>query len=93
MSGAGILVVVILTFTALQYCMRKGGPIFMAVLSCYLACITAGMRTVSTPISKPVLFISALFNQAGVCLVDAPFFTIVALYTTPYNKAKIFAVF
>ena len=93
MAAVGILVVIIVSLTLLQYCLRKGGPIFIIILASYLSSITSLMRSVSTPMSKAILFISALFNQVSMCLSDAPYFSIVSLYTTPYNKAKVFGVF
>lgn len=62
MAAVGILVVIIVSLTLLQYCLRKGGPIFIIVLANYLSSITSLMRSVPTPMSRAILFISALFN-------------------------------
>ena len=87
--------VVMILFTAFVYrpLLHKIGDVRMLVFVELMSCITSCIRSQSAPINKPSYIVSAILNQFGNALIDAPFITFASMQTTPRSRGKVMGVF
>lgn len=89
----GISIMLLFTTTLYKICLKKFGDIRMLIVILIFACLTSVLRSTPSPISKVQVAISAIFNQFGNALTDAPFITFASMQTTPRSRGKVLGVF
>lgn len=93
MNFVGIICMLLFTFTLYKPLIKKFGDIRILIFVLLFACVTSVMRCTPPPLNRVQYCISAIFNQFGNALVDAPFITFASMQTTSRSRGKVMGVF